>query len=144
MRVLGLDVGDVRIGIAVSDPTGLVASAYKTLVRESKWKDVEKIRSMIEDLQVDKVVVGLPKNMNNTLGPQGKKVQKFVNALKHDYPIDLVFVDERLTTVSAERVLIEADVSRKDRKKVVDQVAATYILQQYLDSQRNAEGSNNE
>lgn len=144
MRVLGLDVGDVRIGIAVSDPTGLVASAYKTLVRESKWKDVEKIRSMIEDLQVDKVVVGLPKNMNNTLGPQGKKVQKFINALKHDYPIDLVFVDERLTTVSAERVLIEADVSRKDRKKVVDQVAATYILQQYLDSQRNAEGSNNE
>ncbi|EGS30911.1 RNAse H domain protein, YqgF family [Peptoniphilus sp. oral taxon 375 str. F0436] len=137
MRVLGLDVGDVRIGIAVSDPTALVASAYKTLVRTSKWKDVEEIRSIIEDLKVDRVVVGLPKNMNNTLGPQGKKVQKFVNALKHNYPLDLVYIDERLTTVSAERILIEADVSRKNRKKVVDQVAATYILQQYLDMQKN-------
>lgn len=137
MRVLGLDVGDVRIGIAVSDPTALVASAYKTLVRTSKWKDVEEIRSIIEDLEVDRVVVGLPKNMNNTLGPQGKKVQKFVNALKHNYPLDLVYIDERLTTVSAERILIEADVSRKNRKKVVDQVAATYILQQYLDIQKN-------
>lgn len=137
MRVLGLDVGDVRIGIAVSDPTALVASAYKTLVRTSKWKDVEEVRSIIEDLKVDRVVVGLPKNMNNTLGPQGKKVQKFVNALKHNYPLDLVYVDERLTTVSAERILIEADVSRKNRKKVVDQVAATYILQQYLDMQKN-------
>lgn len=137
MRVLGLDVGDVRIGIAVSDPTALVASAYKTLVRTSKWKDVEEVRSIIEDLKVDRVVVGLPKNMNNTLGPQGKKVQKFVNALKHNYPLDLVYIDERLTTVSAERILIEADVSRKNRKKVVDQVAATYILQQYLDMQKN-------
>ena len=137
MRVLGLDVGDVRIGIAVSDPTALVASAYKTLVRTSKWKDVEEVRSIIEDLKVDRVVVGLPKNMNNSLGPQGKKVQKFVNALKHNYPLDLVYVDERLTTVSAERILIEADVSRKNRKKVVDQVAATYILQQYLDMQKN-------
>ena len=137
MRILGLDVGDVRIGIAVSDPTALVASAYKTLVRTSKWKDVEEIRSIIEDLKVDRVVVGLPKNMNNTLGPQGKKVQKFVNALKHNYPLDLVYIDERLTTVSAERILIEADVSRKNRKKVVDQVAATYILQQYLDMQKN-------
>lgn len=137
MRVLGLDVGDVRIGIAVSDPTALVASAYKTLVRTSKWKDVEEIRSIIEGLKVDRVVVGLPKNMNNTLGPQGKKVQKFVNALKHNYPLDLVYIDERLTTVSAERILIEADVSRKNRKKVVDQVAATYILQQYLDMQKN-------
>lgn len=137
MCVLGLDVGDVRIGIAVSDPTALVASAYKTLVRTSKWKDVEEIRSIIEDLKVDRVVVGLPKNMNNTLGPQGKKVQKFVNALKHNYPLDLVYIDERLTTVSAERILIEADVSRKNRKKVVDQVAATYILQQYLDMQKN-------
>lgn len=137
MRVLGLDVGDVRIGIAVSDPIALVASAYKTLVRTSKWKDVEEVRSIIEDLKVDRVVVGLPKNMNNTLGPQGKKVQKFVNALKHNYPLDLVYIDERLTTVSAERILIEADVSRKNRKKVVDQVAATYILQQYLDMQKN-------
>lgn len=139
MRVLGLDVGDVRIGIAVSDPTALVASAYKTLVRTSKWRDVEEVRSIIEDLKVDRVVVGLPKNMNNSLGPQGKKVQKFVNALKHNYPLDLVYVDERLTTVSAERILIEADVSRKNRKKVVDQVAATYILQQYLDMQKNTE-----
>lgn len=139
MRVLGLDVGDVRIGIAVSDPTALVASAYKTLVRTSKWKDVEEVRFIIEDLKVDRVVVGLPKNMNNSLGPQGKKVQKFVNALKHNYPLDLVYVDERLTTVSAERILIEADVSRKNRKKVVDQVAATYILQQYLDMQKNTE-----
>lgn len=139
MRVLGLDVGDVRIGIAVSDPTALVASAYKTLVRTSKWKDVEEVRSIIEDLKVDRVVVGLPKNMNNSIGPQGKKVQKFVNALKHNYPLDLVYVDERLTTVSAERILIEADVSRKNRKKVVDQVAATYILQQYLDMQKSTE-----
>lgn len=134
MRVLGLDVGDVRIGLALSDPTGLIASAYKTLVRTSKWRDVEKLRALIEEKEIDRVVVGLPKNLDNTIGPQGKKVQKFVNALKHNYSLDIVYVDERLTTVSAERILIDANLSREDRKKVVDQVAATYILQQYLDS----------
>lgn len=138
-RVLGLDIGDVRIGVAISDPTGLFAQALETIVRTSKWEDVTKIREIMERHEISTVVVGLPKNMNNTLGPQGKKVMKFTNALKHNYPVDVIFEDERLTTVSAERILVEGNLRRKDRRAVVDQVAATFILQTYLDRERKDE-----
>lgn len=132
-KVMGLDVGDVRIGVALSDPMGIVAQPLTTIIHKSKWDDVAKIHELIERHQVHTLVVGLPKNMNNTIGPQGKKVQKFVRALQHNYPIEVAFIDERLTTVSAHRSLIESGMRRKDRKEVVDQVAAVYILQTYLD-----------
>lgn len=133
-RILGLDVGDKTIGVAVSDPLGFTAQGITTIKRESNKKDYEAIETMINEYAVNKVVVGLPKNMNNTIGPQGEKVIKFAEKIKNKFKIDLIYIDERMTTMSAERILIEGDVRRENRKKYIDKVAATYILQTYLDS----------
>ncbi len=133
-RILGLDVGDKTIGVAVSDPLGFTAQGITTIKRESNKKDYEAIEKMIGEYGINKVVVGLPKNMNNTIGPQGEKVIKFAEKLKNKFKIDLIYIDERMTTMSAERILIEGDVRRENRKKYIDKVAATYILQTYLDS----------
>lgn len=132
-RIMGLDVGDKTIGVAVSDPLGIMAQGITTIRRIGLKKDLEALESIIDEYNVNKIVVGLPKNMNNSIGPQGKKVLKFVNKLENKFKIDVILQDERLTTVSAERVLIEGDMSRKKRKEVIDKVAATYILQSYLD-----------
>ncbi|MCF6465661.1 Holliday junction resolvase RuvX [Clostridium sp. Cult2] len=132
-RIMGLDVGDKTIGVAISDPLLFTAQGLKTIERESNKKDIKGIEDIIEEFNITKIVVGLPKNMNNTIGPQGKKVLDFVDKLKRKISIEIILQDERLTTVSAERILIEGDVSRKNRKKVIDKVAATYILQNYLD-----------
>lgn len=132
-RLLGLDVGDKTIGVAVSDPLGLTAQGVKTIRRIGIKKDIQEMINIIEEYKVSKLVVGLPKNMNNTLGPQGEKVIKFIDKLKEKIGVEIIYQDERLTTVSAHRTLIQADVSRKKRKKVVDKVAAVYILQTYLD-----------
>lgn len=133
-RILGLDVGDKTIGVAVSDPLGFTAQGITTIKRESNKKDYEAIENMIGEYGVSKVVVGLPKNMNNTIGPQGEKVIKFAEKIKNKFKIDLIYIDERMTTMSAERILIEGDVRRENRKRYIDKVAATYILQTYLDS----------
>ena len=132
-RILGLDVGDKTIGVAVSDPLGFTAQGITTIKRESNKKDYEVIEKFIDEYNVNKVVVGLPKNMNNTIGPQGEKVIKFAEKIKNKFKIDLIYIDERMTTMSAERILIEGDVRRENRKKYIDKVAATYILQTYLD-----------
>jgi putative Holliday junction resolvase len=134
-RILGLDVGDKTIGVAVSDPLGLTAQGVTTIKRVGKKKDYQAIQDLIKEYQVKKVVVGLPKNMNNTLGPQGEKVIKFAEKIKNKFKIDLIYIDERMTTMSAERILIEGDVRRENRKKYIDKLAATYILQTYLDGQ---------
>ena len=128
-RIMGLDIGDKTIGVAVSDIMGL-----KTIRRESKKKDIEELKNIIKERQVNKIVSGLPKNMNGTLGPQGEKVLKFCDLIKEETGLEIDFWDERLTTVAAERSLIEGDVSRKKRKKVIDMLAAVIILQGYLDS----------
>ncbi|NLY44724.1 MAG: Holliday junction resolvase RuvX [Tissierella sp.] len=133
-RILGLDVGDKTIGVAVSDPLGFTAQGITTIKRESNKKDYEAIENLINEYSVGRVVVGLPKNMNNTIGPQGEKVIKFAEKIKNKFKIDLIYIDERMTTMSAERILIEGDVRRENRKKYIDKVAATYILQTYLDS----------
>ncbi|MGO1368267.1 MAG: Holliday junction resolvase RuvX [Senegalia sp. (in: firmicutes)] len=135
-RLLGLDVGDRTIGVAVSDPLGLTAQGIKTIRRTGIKNDLKEMLNIIEEKNVSKVVIGLPKNMNNTLGPQGEKVKKFAEKLKSKIDIEIVYQDERLSTVSATRTLIEADVSRKKRKDVVDKLAAIYILQTYLDTIR--------
>ena len=132
-RIMGLDVGDKTIGVAISDPLLLTAQGLKTIKRESNKKDMKQIEDIIKEYDVNKIVVGFPKNMNNTIGPQGEKVLNFVEKLKNRFNIEIVLEDERLTTMAAERTLIEGDVSRKNRKKVIDKVAATYILQTYLD-----------
>ena len=135
-RYIGLDVGDRTIGIAISDPFLLTAQSLMTIKRKSKIEDIEIINDIIKEKEVSKIIVGLPKNMNNTIGPQAKKVKTFVKELRKHTDLDIEYVDERLTTISATRVLIEQDVSRKKRKDVIDSVAATYILQTYLDMGR--------
>ena len=131
-RYIGLDVGDRTIGIAISDPFLLTAQSLMTIKRKSKIEDIEIINDIIKEKEVSKIIVGLPKNMNNTIGPQAKKVKTFVKELRKHTDLDIEYVDERLTTISATRVLIEQNVSRKKRKDVIDSVAATYILQTYL------------
>ena len=135
-RYIGLDVGDRTIGIAISDPFLLTAQSLMTIKRKSKIEDIEIINDIIKEKEVSKIIVGLPKNMNNTIGPQAKKVKTFVKEIRKHTDLDIEYVDERLTTISATRVLIEQNVSRKKRKDVIDSVAATYILQTYLDMGR--------
>lgn len=132
-RIMGLDVGDKTIGVAISDPLLITAQGLKTIMRESNKKDMRKIDEIIEDYNIIKIVVGFPKNMNNTVGPQGEKVLDFVDRLKRRFKIEIILEDERLSTVAAEKILIEGDVRREGRKKIIDKVAATYILQVYLD-----------
>lgn len=135
MRVMGLDVGDKKIGVAVSDPLGWTAQGVKTIFREESGNnDVEEIKKLINEYGVDKIIVGLPKNMNNTIGPQGEKAMAYGKMLEEECKKQVIFIDERLSTMAAQRTLIEADVSRKKRKLVVDKLAATYILQAYLDN----------
>ena len=135
-RVLGLDVGDKTIGVAVSDPLGFTAQGLTTLIRESNKKDYQAIKELIDEYDVQTLVVGLPKNMNNTIGPQSEKVIKFAEKIKNKFNVEIIYIDERLTTMSAERLLIEGNVRRENRKKYIDKLAASYILQTYLDSQR--------
>lgn len=135
MRIMGLDVGDATIGVAVSDLLGLTAQGVETIRRSNIKQDLRRLEELIKEKEVHKIVVGLPKNMNGTIGPQGEKVLEFVERLKKRFSMEIILWDERLTTVSAERILIGADVSRGKRKQVIDMVAATYILQGYLDGQ---------
>lgn len=137
-KFMALDVGDKTIGVALSDPLFIMATGHSTIFRENLEKDFENLKDIIEKEDIIKIIIGLPKNMNNTIGPQGEKVLNFVEDLKNflkenNFKIDIIMQDERLTTVSAERILIEGNMSRKNRKKVIDKVAATYILQSFLD-----------
>ncbi len=131
-RIMGLDVGDKTIGVAVSDPLCITAQGITTIRRKGINSDLCELATLIEEYNVFEVVIGLPKNMNNTIGPQGEKVLRFVDKFKNKFSLEVILQDERLTTVSAERLLIDADVSRKKRKDVIDKVAATYILNSYL------------
>ena len=136
-RIMGLDVGDKTIGVAVSDLMGFTAQGVKTVKRVGKKKDIEALKEIIKERQVNKIVSGLPKNMNGTLGPQGEKVIKFCELLEQETGIKIEYWDERLSTVAAERTLIQGNVRRENRKGVIDMVAAVIILQGYLDRQRN-------
>ncbi|RXI99956.1 Holliday junction resolvase RuvX [Anaerobacillus alkaliphilus] len=136
MRTLGLDVGTKTIGVAASDELGWTAQGIETIKRnlEDPEKDWEKLSKLITELEINKVVVGLPKNMNGTIGPSGEACQQFADEVKHRFNLPIIMWDERLTTVAAERMLIAADMSRKKRKSVIDKMAAVMILQGYLDS----------
>ena len=136
MRVLGLDVGDRRIGVAMSDPLGLTAQPLTVIQRRSPTVDANTIRELIERHGVTAVVVGLPLTLDGTRGPQAKKVQGFIDTLRRHIALPIEWVDERLTTVQGERALREGNASRARRKQVIDQVAAQLILQQFLDRHR--------
>lgn len=133
-RILGLDVGTKRIGVAISDPLGITAQPLMTIERESKKKDLEAIEALLDQYQVRKVVVGMPLNMNGSMGTSGDMAKMVGEKIKNKFKVELIYVDERLSTVSAERVLIEGDIRREERKNIIDKVAASYILQTYLDS----------
>lgn len=136
MRILGLDLGSRTCGVSVSDALGMIARAYKTVRFEEEDYDsaLEQIVEIINELQIHKAVLGLPKHMNGDVGIRGEISIAFKESLEQ-LGIEVILWDERLTTVAAEKILIAADVSRKKRKKVIDQMAAVQILQSYLDSQ---------
>lgn len=133
-RILGLDVGDKTIGVAVSDLLQFTAQGLTTIKRTSNKEDYNAIEALINEYDPKQIVVGLPKNMNNTIGPQGEKTIKFAEKIKNKFKVEIIYIDERLSTKSAERILIEGDVRRENRKKFIDKVAAQVILQQHLDS----------
>ena len=133
-RIMGLDVGDKRIGVAVSDLLMITAQGVESYTRRGEAEDLEHLKKLAKDWQVYRGVCGLPVNMNGTLGEQARKTQEFAEKLKETLGCEVDFFDERLTTASAERTLIEADVRRSDRRKVVDKLAAVYILQAFMDS----------
>ncbi|MDO3409033.1 Holliday junction resolvase RuvX [Saccharibacillus sp. CPCC 101409] len=137
MRLLGLDYGDRRIGVAVSDAFGWTAQGIETVQRREDGSHMQRIAELAALHEVGEIVVGLPKNMNGTIGPRGELCIEFAETLKELLGLPVHLWDERLTTVSAERTLLEADVSRKKRKQVVDKIAAGLILQNYLDSKSN-------
>lgn len=136
MRVVGLDVGKVRVGVAVSDELLLTAQGLETIKRKNLKEDLRRLKELFTTLNAERVVVGLPKNMNGTLGPQAQEVLRFVDEMKRAIPLPITLWDERLTTVAAERALLQADLPRARRKRLKDKLAAVLILQNYLDSQR--------
>jgi len=134
MRILGIDYGDSRTGIAISDPMGWTAQGLETIQNKSMNHVIHRIVELVQKYNIEKIVVGFPKNMNGSVGPRGELTLSFVEKLKKEISIDIVLWDERLTTVAAHKVLNETNVWGKKRKQVVDTVAATYILQGYLNS----------
>ena len=137
MKYLGLDLGSRTLGTAVSDPTGLIASSYKTIKHNEEYdRLIHEVKKIVDELKIDAIILGFPKNMNNTIGPKGELSIDFKKKLEQVLPIPIYLQDERLTTKSATDTLIKGNVSRKARKKVVDSVAATIILQTFLDKEK--------
>jgi len=129
---MGLDVGSHTIGVAVSDELGITAQGVKTIRRKSKDEDSKEIIKIIDQFDIGKIVVGLPKNMDGTLGKQAEMVFQWIKTLKEKIHFPVVTWDERFSTIEASKVLLEADLSRKKRKKVIDKLAAVLILQGYI------------
>lgn len=136
MRIIGLDFGSKTVGVAVSDELGITAQGLEIVRRESESKlrkTLAHIEQIISEYNCDKIVLGFPKNMNNTLGERAEKTLAFKEMLERRTGLEVVMWDERLTTVSADKTMMEVGVRRENRKKYVDQIAATFILQGYLD-----------
>ena len=139
MRIMGLDFGSKTTGVAVSDPLGLTAQGLETIVRKDENKlrqTCARIEELIEEYHIEAIVLGYPKNMNNTSGERAEKTESFKEMLERRTGKPVILWDERLTTIAAERMLMESGVRRENRKAVIDKVAAALILQGYLDSQR--------
>jgi len=137
-RILGLDMGVKRIGLAVSDPLGITAQGLEVWVLRGREADLAHLREVARNYGVKRIVVGLPRHMDGRLGDAAAGIMDFARALGEALGVEVIFWDERLTTAAAERVLIQADVSRRRRRQVVDQLAAVLILQSYLDSRESA------
>ena len=134
---MGLDYGSKTVGVAISDPLGITAQGIETICRKDEnklRKTCARIEALIGEYQVERIVLGLPKHMNNEIGERAERSMEFGQMLKRRTGLEVVMWDERLTTVEAERTLIESKVKREDRKKYIDKIAAVFILQGYLDS----------
>ena len=136
MRIMGLDYGTVTVGVAISDALKITAQGIETIRRKEENKlrrTLARIEELVKEYEVDTIVVGLPKNMNNTMGERANKSVEFADMVRRRTGVEVVMWDERLTTVTAHNAMLEADISRKKRYDVVDKVAAVIILQNYLD-----------
>lgn len=137
MRYLGLDLGSRTLGMALSDPSGMIASSYKVIRHEEEYdRLINDVKKTAEELDIEAIVLGFPKNMNNTIGPKGELSKEFKEKLEKELNIPVYLEDERLTTKTATDILISGNVRRKNRKNVVDSLAATIILQTFLDKRR--------
>jgi putative Holliday junction resolvase len=140
MKILGLDIGEKRIGIAISDELGYTAQGMRVMNRSGLEDDLTVLRELIKETEATEVVMGLPKNMDGSLGESAQKVLSFAKKMEESLSIPVILWDERWTTAEATRLLVEADLSRTKRRKVVDKLAAVLILQGYLDSLEHREG----
>lgn len=137
MRTMGLDFGEKTIGVSVSDPFGWTAQGLETIRRKNEIdikQSLDRLEQIINQYSVEEIVLGFPKNMNNTEGPRCEKTLSFKQKLEKRFKLPVLLVDERLSTIGAKRALLEADISRAKQNKVIDKMAAVYILQGYLDS----------
>jgi putative Holliday junction resolvase len=134
MRVLAIDHGTKRMGIAVSDPSGIIAHPLEYILAEPFAGFLARLKELIREKEVEMILIGMPRNMDGSYGPAAEKVNEFVAVLKENVAIPIKTWDERLTSTQANRLLIEADVRRKDRKQKVDRAAAAILLQSFLDS----------
>jgi putative Holliday junction resolvase len=139
---MGLDIGTRTIGVATSDELGIAAHGLKTIRRKSMEEDLKEIATIIHQFEIDKIVVGLPKNMDGTMGRQAEIILQCIKVLRDKIHVPVETWDERLSTVGASKVLLEADVSRRKRKEVIDKLAAVLILQGYLDKSRRTDDGN--
>lgn len=136
MRMMGLDVGEKTIGVAVSDELGLTAQGVTVIRRKNHKQDMTRLQEIAHAYDIEAIVVGLPRNMDGTVGPRAQQCQSFAKQVQSTLGLPVHLWDERLTTLSAERTLVSADISRRRRKQVVDKIAASLILQGFLDAQR--------
>ena len=132
-RILALDFGEKRIGVAVSDPLNIIAQSVGTIERKGIKNDLKKVGELVKEYEARKIIVGLPLNMDGTEGKSANRAMDFVKELKKEIQVEVEMLDERLTTAQGERVLLEADMSRRKRKQNLDKIAAQLILQNYLD-----------
>ena len=134
MRILGLDYGDARTGVAISDLLGITAQGLESIEHgDNQKKLISRLREIIEEYKVEKIVIGYPLNMNATKGPRAEKTDKFIKKLEEGFKISVIKIDERLTTVAAHRTMTTLSVNKDKKKKIVDTISAQYILQMYLD-----------
>jgi len=136
MRIICLDVGSKTIGVAVSDELGITAQGVTTIERKELRSDLDKLEEIINTYKPSEIVVGIPYNLDGSMGERAKQITGFAQRIRNRFSLPVVFWDERFSTFGAERVLLEADLSRKRRKKVIDKVAAVFILQGYLEKKR--------
>ncbi|HMA59727.1 MAG TPA: Holliday junction resolvase RuvX [Halanaerobiales bacterium] len=144
MRKLGIDYGSKYIGLAVSDRSNTIAHSKEVIKRTDLKKDLATIKDYISDYEIDEIVVGMPTSLNGTRGPRAEKTQQFINFLNNHLDIEVTVWDERFTTLIADQSMIDADISRRKRKKMVDKIAAALILQNYLDYLNQKDGEEDE